>query len=97
MMFNHAREHGGSKIYSLSRNCSTEKCKNISIHTYIYYYNRIGQTREVVIYRLITKGTIEEKIYKRQIFKLLLSNRILGSTERESYILFFSSFFFLLK
>lgn len=28
---------------------------------------RIGQTREVVIYRLITSGTIEEKVYHRQV------------------------------
>ncbi|KJE94722.1 hypothetical protein CAOG_05320 [Capsaspora owczarzaki ATCC 30864] len=30
---------------------------------------RIGQTRNVVIYRLITCGTIEEKIYCRQVYK----------------------------
>ncbi|XP_077571849.1 DNA excision repair protein ERCC-6-like [Stigmatopora nigra] len=30
---------------------------------------RIGQTRNVVIYRLITCGTVEEKIYRRQVFK----------------------------
>ena len=40
---------------------------------------RIGQERDVTIYRLITRGTIEEKIYQRQIFKELLSNRILGN------------------
>lgn len=28
---------------------------------------RIGQKREVVIYRLITSGTIEEKVYHRQV------------------------------
>ncbi|KAG8040841.1 hypothetical protein G9C98_001829 [Cotesia typhae] len=38
---------------------------------------RIGQDKQVTIYRLITAGTIEEKIYHRQIFKLLLSNRVL--------------------
>ncbi|XP_043272701.1 DNA excision repair protein ERCC-6-like [Venturia canescens] len=38
---------------------------------------RIGQDKHVTIYRLITAGTVEEKIYHRQIFKLLLSNRIL--------------------
>lgn len=31
---------------------------------------RIGQTRNVTIYRLLTAGTIEEKIYHRQIFKV---------------------------
>ncbi|XP_020290353.1 DNA excision repair protein ERCC-6-like isoform X2 [Pseudomyrmex gracilis] len=38
---------------------------------------RIGQNKQVTIYRLITAGTIEEKIYHRQIFKLLLSNKVL--------------------
>ncbi|XP_063983624.1 DNA excision repair protein ERCC-6-like [Diachasmimorpha longicaudata] len=38
---------------------------------------RIGQEKNVTIYRLISAGTIEEKIYHRQIFKLLLSNKVL--------------------
>ncbi|GFO00974.1 DNA excision repair protein ercc-6-like [Plakobranchus ocellatus] len=38
---------------------------------------RIGQQRQVTIYRLLTSGTIEEKIYHRQIFKQFLTNRIL--------------------
>ncbi|XP_046744954.1 DNA excision repair protein ERCC-6-like [Diprion similis] len=38
---------------------------------------RIGQVKNVTIYRLITAGTIEEKIYHRQIFKQLLSNKVL--------------------
>ncbi|KIW91532.1 uncharacterized protein Z519_07498 [Cladophialophora bantiana CBS 173.52] len=38
---------------------------------------RLGQKREVAIYRLMTAGTIEEKIYHRQIFKQFLTNKIL--------------------
>jgi DNA excision repair protein ERCC-6 len=38
---------------------------------------RFGQTREVTVYRLITAGTIEEKIYQRQIFKTALTNQVL--------------------
>lgn len=38
---------------------------------------RFGQEREVTVYRLITAGTIEEKIYQRQIFKTALSNKVL--------------------
>ena len=38
---------------------------------------RFGQEKEVTIYRLITAGTIEEKIYQRQIFKTALSNKVL--------------------
>jgi SNF2 family DNA or RNA helicase len=46
---------------------------------------RIGQRREVIIYRLITRGTIEEKIYHRQIFKLLLTNRILENPKQKRF------------
>lgn len=38
---------------------------------------RIGQDKEVTIYRLIAAGTIEEKMYQRQIWKQLLSNKVL--------------------
>ncbi len=37
----------------------------------------------MTIYRLITRGTIEEKIYQRQIFKVLLSNRILEDARQK--------------
>ncbi len=39
---------------------------------------RIGQTRDVTIYHLITRGTIEDKIYHRQIYKHFLTNKING-------------------
>lgn len=38
---------------------------------------RIGQTKNVIIYRLMTVGTVEEKIYHRQIFKQYLTKRVL--------------------
>lgn len=38
---------------------------------------RLGQQRNVTVYRLITAGTLEEKIYHRQIFKQYLSSKIL--------------------
>lgn len=38
---------------------------------------RFGQEREVTVYRLISAGTVEEKIYHRQIFKTALSNSVL--------------------
>ena len=37
---------------------------------------RIGQTKEVTVYRLITSGTIEEKVYHRQIYKQFLTNKV---------------------
>ncbi|KAI9893701.1 MAG: hypothetical protein M1814_005917 [Vezdaea aestivalis] len=38
---------------------------------------RLGQKKQVTIYRLMTAGTIEEKIYHRQVFKQLLSNKVM--------------------
>jgi len=46
---------------------------------------RIGQKRQVTIYRLITSGTIEEKIYHRQIFKQYLSNKILTDARQRRF------------
>ena len=43
---------------------------------------RIGQKREVAVYRLICMGTIEEKMYKKQIFKQFLSNKIIQDPEQ---------------
>ena len=44
---------------------------------------RIGQTRDVVIYRLITCGTIEEKIYRKQVYKGALSRT--GTDEADPF------------
>lgn len=38
---------------------------------------RIGQQREVVIYRLLLDDSVEEKIYHRQIFKKYMADKIL--------------------
>jgi DNA excision repair protein ERCC-6 len=38
---------------------------------------RYGQKRDVEIYRLVCRDTIEEKIYQKQIFKDLLSKKVL--------------------
>lgn len=46
---------------------------------------RIGQTKNVTIYRLLTSGTIEEKIYHRQIFKQFLTNRILKDPRQKRF------------
>ncbi|CAL8141407.1 unnamed protein product [Orchesella dallaii] len=46
---------------------------------------RIGQNRQVTIYRLITSGTIEEKIYHRQIFKQFLTNRVLKDPRQKRF------------
>ena len=38
---------------------------------------RIGQKRDVAIYRFVVDDTIEEKIYHRQIFKKYMADKIL--------------------
>ncbi|KAF7557355.1 hypothetical protein G7046_g6058 [Stylonectria norvegica] len=45
---------------------------------------RLGQTRPVKIYRLMTEGTIEEKIYHRQIFKQFMTNKVLKDPKQRS-------------
>lgn len=42
---------------------------------------RIGQNKNVIIYRLVTCGTIEEKIYRKQIFKDSISKQTTGSSK----------------
>ena len=46
---------------------------------------RIGQRREVVVYRLVTSGTIEEKIYQRQIFKQYITNKVLQDPKMQRF------------
>lgn len=46
---------------------------------------RIGQNKDVTVYRLMTQGTIEEKIYHRQIFKTFLSNKILQDPRQKRF------------
>ena len=38
---------------------------------------RLGQTRPVAVYRLIAAGTIEEKVYHRQLLKQFVADRVL--------------------
>ncbi|XP_065325080.1 DNA excision repair protein ERCC-6-like [Gordionus sp. m RMFG-2023] len=49
---------------------------------------RIGQTQDVSIYRLLLAGTVEEKIYHRQIFKQYLTNKVLNNPKVNNRIVF---------
>uniref|UniRef100_A0A1J3DH62 Protein CHROMATIN REMODELING 8 n=1 Tax=Noccaea caerulescens TaxID=107243 RepID=A0A1J3DH62_NOCCA len=46
---------------------------------------RIGQKKDVTVYRLITRGTIEEKVYHRQIYKHFLTNKILKNPQQKRF------------
>ncbi|KAF3939370.1 hypothetical protein ABW19_dt0207614 [Dactylella cylindrospora] len=43
---------------------------------------RLGQKNEVRIYRLLCRGTIEEKIYQRQLYKQFLTKKILEDPDQ---------------
>jgi len=45
--------------------------------------HRIGQKKKVEVYRLITKGTIEEQIYKLQEKKRNFVDQVLSGTENK--------------
>ena len=42
---------------------------------------RIGQTREVRVYRLITSGFIEDKMFRLQVFKMGLTKTALEGNQ----------------
>ncbi|KAI0081996.1 hypothetical protein K474DRAFT_1612582 [Panus rudis PR-1116 ss-1] len=46
--------------------------------------HRDGQKRPVFIYRFLTAGTIDEKIFQRQVTKLGLSNSLMGNGKSDS-------------
>lgn len=48
---------------------------------------RLGQKREVQVCRLLSKGTIEERIYQRQVFKTVMQRRVLANPDQKSRFL----------
>jgi len=46
---------------------------------------RIGQTRDVAVYRLVLTGTVEEKIYQRQVYKHFLSQKVLNDPRQRQF------------
>ncbi|KAK5096780.1 hypothetical protein LTS08_007270 [Lithohypha guttulata] len=46
---------------------------------------RIGQTRDVEVFRLVSQGTLEEIVYARQIYKQQMSNVGLAATSERRY------------
>ncbi|GAA0156845.1 damaged DNA-binding protein [Lithospermum erythrorhizon] len=48
---------------------------------------RIGQNKDVIVYRLMTSGTVEEKIYRKQVFK---GGLFKTATEHKEQVRYFS-------
>jgi SWI/SNF-related matrix-associated actin-dependent regulator 1 of chromatin subfamily A len=49
--------------------------------------HRVGQTRDVEVVRLVTKGTVEEQIFALGQSKLLLDGRVAGDSEDDKQML----------
>ena len=47
---------------------------------------RLGQTRDVLVYRVLTCGTVEEHIYRKQIFKLALTRTMLLNQQQQQHV-----------
>jgi DNA excision repair protein ERCC-6 len=74
LMLRHANVRGDLGRYGVAAICSLEVLLQLNTSSQLLNYL---QEKDVTIYRLITAGTIEEKIYQRQIFKTALSNKVL--------------------
>lgn len=46
---------------------------------------RIGQKREVSVYRLVLTGTLEEKIYQRQVYKHFIAQKVLTDPRQRQF------------
>ena len=53
-----------------------------SLHQAMDRAHRIGQKKVVNVYRLITRGTLEEKVLGLQKFKLNVANTVVGEDNR---------------
>lgn len=73
----------------MTEDVNTEITSQIFFVTLVDRAYRIGQNKNVIVYRLLTCGTIEEKIYRKQLFKGDLMKTM---TQKKQVLSFFHSF-----
>jgi hypothetical protein len=47
---------------------------------------RFGQTKKTFIYRLVAAGTMERKVYDRQVYKTAMANRVVDSMQQHRHL-----------
>lgn len=75
----------GTTIADLTNHFLVDPSWNTTDNQAVDRAYRIGQQKNVVVYRLITCSTIEEKIYRKQIFKDDLMRMMTQKTQVSKY------------